>query len=196
MNSKKNDWIINDDTLKSVHMIRQASKKWKEKDWKEYEEFLIREKILFQSYWEILLEHWDQYQRETQFESEFFDEFTSTDNQVADYFTEEDCEKYAQWKKYVKPSLKLLTLKEQDVVFGLFWGRKTESELAREMSISRSTVRDYKKSGIKKIKRFLDEVQKNNWVKKTVQDDFERGGQSLKPKKVQKKFKKSLISSS
>ena len=163
---KNKDWLKEDGSLESDWIISLKSKKWNETTWTEYEEFLAKEKIPIQSYWDILMEKWDRYQRESQLDSEFYDDLVFTVNQVWDYMSEEDTGKYALWVKYIRPALKLLTGKEHDVAFGFFWERKSERELARDLGISRSTVHDYKKSGIRKMKKFLDEVEANDWIKK------------------------------
>ena len=168
MKKQNTPWIDKDGKLESAFNIKHASKKWSKEQWKKYGQFLSEKQITSHGHWEILLKKSERYQREQQVESIVYDELACTDNSLWDYINDDEDQscQYASWIKYIKPSLRMLGDRERQVVIGFFWERRTESELAHDLKISRSSVWDYKKSGMEKIKRFLKEIDRvKEWEK-------------------------------
>ena len=163
MHKKSRPWVHEDGKLKTAAQIRKISRKWNGEQLKDYEQFLVGEQILDQKLWEIDLQRFETYQREETIDPALYDELVTTELTVADFVGSDD-EKFTNnfvfYKKYLFSAMKMFTEKEKKIIEGIFWDVKSERQVGADLSISQSTVSKYKKNALAKVKKFLEEIEK------------------------------------
>ena len=160
---KTKPWIFENGKLKTAVQIKKISKTWNRKQWKDHERFLAENQIIDQKLWKIYLEKFETYQREETIAPSVYDELATTELTVVNFMGSDDekfTNNFAFYKKHLALAMKMLTQKEKRVVEGVFRDEKSERQVGVDLSISQSTVSKYKKNAMAKIKRFLEEIEK------------------------------------
>ena len=164
MKKQVKPWIDKKGGLKSSRQIGRISRKWDSEQWREYEQFLIQNHITRQSLWDVYLKRFERYQREETINPKRYDKLAATASTVNDFLGGKNDEVFAGkfhfFKPYIHLSMKTLSKREREVIRGIFMEEKTEVQLAKRFSISRSTVSHHKKTALSKMKQFLEEIGK------------------------------------
>ena len=137
MKNERKPWLKKDgETLTDAELL-EVTQDWGAEGW---EEFLVAtvEKPLKES---LLDEPQDINAVADSYRTAYQDMLTSGD--------------FPQLKAVIRLVLKHLTLREQRVVYGIFWEEKSLRTIAQEMRIGKNTVANLKTRGLEKLGRLL-----------------------------------------
>ena len=157
--------------LKSPFKIQEISKKWSSEQWQEYEKFLVQNQITRQALWEIYLKKFEKYQREETIAPKKYDKLAEKipiTNDLNERKSKGLSKRMTFFKPYVALSMKILSKREREIIKGIFWGNKSESQLAKKLSISRDSVSGYKKTALLKLRHFFEEIEREAHLHKAL----------------------------
>ena len=77
--------------------------------------------------------------------------------------------------------LQVLTEREQEVIFCLFYDQISERETAQKLNLSRSSVRTYRDRALRKLKRKIEKVEgeRGRWGEGVMKDESKNPGSGL-----------------
>ena len=154
-------WLDEERNFKSASKIERDSKDWTPKHWGFYEKDLVEKKVVKQDLWEIYLKRHEVYQREQLLNPEVYDVLATDEFTTSDLLGDEkEKRKPSPQEFHLSDALGLLSKREREVVIGTFWNGKTGRELAAKLGISQGSISAYKKTAVKKIKKFLEEIDR------------------------------------
>lgn len=113
-------------------------------------------------------ETWDLYLSETVDRScvellstnkEAFD-LRSHEIQISTLFSDSVFDEYEHFRPFIEVALSGLTGKQYRILKGIYWDKKSESELATELSVTKGTINKQKTRSLKKMKKLIFEEAK------------------------------------
>jgi RNA polymerase sigma factor (sigma-70 family) len=147
-------WIDGSGNILSEADLKKVSSNWDARMWEEFLSSTV-EKPLRESHLNRLEE------------SSISDECKDTYQELLHH------EEAPSFKLLVHGLLRCLTLREHKIIYGYFWEGKSQYELAKELKITRSTVRNYLERSLKKLGTQL--LQKVSQRKGLIDQDAEHG---------------------
>lgn len=153
--------------------LRQEAGKWNKNQVQELENYLIKEQITDQALWNLYLKHYMRYLREWTLPFEVFDVLANTENDIRIWIdeTEGSCsDKYNFYMNYLASAIRILSLKEAQVIKGIYWDNYTERGLSGKLSLSVNSIGRHKKNALLKMRRFLLAAKEEEEIKERYQE--------------------------
>ena len=141
MKNQQKPWVKKDSDTFSDQELLEVTKNWSGEEWEDYLASTVEKPLL-----ETLPDH-----------SEFIENCTSNYRQAyQDMLAKNDC---PNLQSAVRAFFRSLTIREQRVIYELFWQEKSLRTVARELGIGKKAVEIYKARALSKMGRlFLDQI--------------------------------------
>ena len=161
---------------KPLWWLRREAGRWTKRQIREFENYLLDEKITDQGLWNLYLRHYKRYLREWTLPPEIYDVLANTKNDIRKWIDEAEgncTDKYNFHMKYLASALRVLSLKEAQVIRGIYWDNYTERGLAKKLSMSGKSIGRHKKNALLKMKQFLSATKENYEITERFQEFME-----------------------
>lgn len=129
----KKSWLNADGSMKSEQEIKISCVNWSPEMWEEY------------------LKNFESSQKEMLLEQANDSESLSEEKFARLYLNLIQQEEYPKLRKVIKAALYSLPKNEQQVLHALYWEELSQREAAKKLSLSRTTLTNYRDRGLKRL---------------------------------------------
>ncbi len=126
-------WLDENGSVLSDDDLRKVKTNWRAKDWEAYLDATIESPQQ-----ELLVSN-----------QQGIEAMADHANQT--YYDLLDCEDHPHLKREVRSALKRLTVREREVLHGIFWAGKSQREVAKITGLTKSSVTTYLERALKKL---------------------------------------------